>query len=188
MATIDVLRSLTPEVSGILKKGGYFGGVAKDLRHDTTTTRKLKAAIEAKNHRLLEDMWSNNPDMLSSLPQFQTCKENLNKTDLDRIQKEIRKKPKDQRTFERRIDRSYLTAPSRLERIERSEGHVSGLVKEQRKARKEKFKFKIWRNDANPCDMCKALEGQKRKINEPYSNGSYVAHAHPQCKCFDEYI
>lgn len=187
MAVIDTLRSITPEVSGILKKAGYFEEDAKDLREDTATKQKLKEAIDAKNHKLIEEMWSENPDFLASMPQFQGLKDHLTKTDLDRIVKEASGDGITQRKFEKRIDESYLTSPSRIERIERTEGHITDLMKAQREARKEKYKFKIWRTRSGECPLCRALEGQRRKIGEPYSTGGYTAHRHPNCLCYDEY-
>lgn len=188
MEPINILRSIGPDVAGILQAGGYFEkGSKKDLRYDDDTKRKIRSALEEKNHRLIERMWSDDPDLLNSLPQFSALKDNLTKTDLDRIVKEMGRGPITQRAFERKINESYLTAPSRLERIERTEKHVTGMMKDQKQARKEKQKFKTWQAGPGACPICQAMHGQKRKIGEPYSNGAYIAHAHPNCLCGEIY-
>ncbi len=188
MEPVNVLQSIVPEVTGILQGAGYFDkGHKGALRDDDATLRRLLKAVDAKNHRLAEVMWSNDPDMLASLPQFQTLKGHLNNTDMKRILKEVNREPLDHRAFARRIDESYLVSPTRIKRIERSELHITGLMNNQRAARKEKLKFKFWIIHPSACPICRMMAGQKVGINKPYSNGSYVAHGHPQCLCEDGY-
>lgn len=188
MKPLNILKTVASDVSGILQGRGYFEkGAKKVLRDDEETRRKIRVALEEKNQKLVERLWVNNPDLINSLPQAERLIDRLTDTDMKRIIKEIDKGGLSKADFERKISGSYLSAPSRLKRIERSEGHVSELMKKQRVARKAKMKFKTWRARPDGCPLCQAMNGQKRRFSEPYSNGEYVAHRHPNCLCDETY-
>lgn len=188
MKPINILKTVVSDVSGILQAGGYFEkGAKKNLKQDEETRRKIRAVLEEKNQKLAERLWVDNPDIIHSLPQMVRLRDRLVETDMKRIIKEMGKGELSKADFERKIKESYLTAPSRLKRIERSEGHVTTLMKKQRIARKAKQKFKTWRAGPSACPLCQAMNGQKRRFSEPYSNGEYVAHRHPNCLCDEIY-
>lgn len=154
---------------------------------DRTLWRKLQQASEDKNAELISRMWTDNPDLLHSVVRYQQLQEELTKTDMKRLKKLAQKGDISEKQLRAKLGESYITSPNRVLAITRNEEHISGLYREQKAQRKKKMKYKIWRNRAGACPICKAMNGQRRKINEPYSNNSYVTHAHPGCVCYEDY-
>lgn len=116
---------------------------------------------------------------------------NLTETDLDSIKSALIENwgvGKEQ--FARIMKDEYIASESRLERIYISETHVANRVGQKDYQEEVGSRTKTWIAtgiDGVCCDECMDMHNETVEINELYSNGSDVAHAHPNCMCTDAF-
>jgi SPP1 gp7 family putative phage head morphogenesis protein len=94
-----------------------------------------------------------------------------------------------EKAFARKYKESYSFAPSRLKNIYRTETHMSQRFAQTTAAKEAGLQTKTWYavGDEATCPICGELNGETVPINQPYSNGEYVAHGHPRCRCQELY-
>lgn len=93
------------------------------------------------------------------------------------------------KAFARKYKQNYSFSPTRLTNIYRTEVHLGQTHAQMEGAVKAGMLYKTWyaMGDEARCPICGKLNGEKKPINQPYSNGEMVAHAHPRCRCVDLY-
>jgi SPP1 gp7 family putative phage head morphogenesis protein len=96
-----------------------------------------------------------------------------------------------EKEFARRVRDSYLCSDARLMSIYRTEVHIAATEATRSAAAQAGMKRKRWMsvgdgvNDGRVCPFCMDMNGEEVPIDQPYSNGSMTAHAHPSCRCVD---
>lgn len=93
------------------------------------------------------------------------------------------------KAFARKYKQNYSFSPKRLMNIYRTETHMSQRNAQTDGAIKAGMKTKTWLavGDEATCPICGKLNGEKVPINAKYSNGEFVAHGHPRCRCQELY-
>lgn len=114
--------------------------------------------------------------------------EQLTDTDLSQIRDLLVKNwGVGEREFARRVGASMFVSPVRLKNIYRTEIHLSNEYAGLHQALDSGAGTKSWlaMGDERTCEECAELEAENQDvpINEPFSNGSMEAHAHPGCRC-----
>ena len=94
-----------------------------------------------------------------------------------------------ERKFARIVRDSYPCSDTRLKRIYRTEVHQADIHGSWGMAKKLKAKTKTRHavGDERTCHICLDMDGETVPINEAYSDGSFVAHSHPGCRCVQTY-
>lgn len=93
------------------------------------------------------------------------------------------------KAFARKYKQNYSFSPKRLTAIYRTEVHLSQRTAQNLGAMKGGMRYKTWEatGDEAMCPICGKLNHEKVPINAKYSNGMYVAHGHPRCRCVELY-
>lgn len=93
--------------------------------------------------------------------------------------------------FVRVMRESSRAGDVQLERIYRTETHNAALHGHRSAALEHGQKTRSWTaiGDERQCPECAQLEAENQNVpvDEPYTNGLYVANAHPDCRCIDHY-
>ena len=74
-----------------------------------------------------------------------------------------------------------------IQQIIEARSEAKKSARKEKRAVRKGAKYKTWRTRSGACDFCKTMEGERRKIGDPYSNGSQRAFGHPNCRCYSEF-
>ena len=86
--------------------------------------------------------------------------------------------------FARDIAGDYLLDAKRAKLIYRSEMHNCHEAGAFANAHFNGGRFRVWiSNGDNACPKCRAMNGEIRPIDQPFSDGNYYPHKHPNCEC-----
>lgn len=120
---------------------------------------------------------------------FQLVK-SLTKTDLNRLIPQIQKHfGLNERTFQKQFAQDYPCAPYRMRTIFRTEKYNAINGGAHLEAKSVDAKIKIWRHSHGPNPRLDhlAMDGEERKIDEPFSNGKQYPNGDPNCRCRADY-
>jgi hypothetical protein len=76
--------------------------------------------------------------------------------------------------------------PSKLDALWDSETHLSAQMAGLETAKATGMGTKVWQSSGS-CPNCQKLHGETVAINQPFSNGSQIAHGHDACQCSTSY-
>jgi hypothetical protein len=86
--------------------------------------------------------------------------------------------------FARNITGDYLLDEKRAKKIYRTEMHNCNEAGAYANAFFNGGRFRVWiSNGLNACPACHDMNGEVAPIDQPFSDGSYYAHKHPNCGC-----
>ena len=94
-----------------------------------------------------------------------------------------------ERKFAQIVHDSYVCSEERLKRIYRTEVHQADLHGAYGVAKKIKAKTKTWHSvgDERTYDTCLDMDSETAPNNEAFSNGLFISHSHPGCRCVATY-
>lgn len=105
-------------------------------------------------------------------------------TDIKRLKKLARSKG----DLEKEIGEAGISKPSRRFLMEDNESLEAAKSLLRAGNKQVGKKTKTWRTTSGKaCKLCDSLNGEKRGIDEAYSNGSLTAHYHENCHCEDQF-
>ena len=86
--------------------------------------------------------------------------------------------------FAREVANDVLLDSKRAKLIFRSEMHLTHEAGAYSMGHFNGAKFRVYiSNGLNACPKCRAMNGEVRPIDQPFSDGSYFPHKHPMCEC-----
>lgn len=188
---INILRSISDDLAAVLNKHGYLEDNDKDPLTDRALMRDVKKISRKKNQALWSDLEYKYPGRESEfvIQTTSTDTRRLKYLIKDLVDKSKTKgKQLKHNDITDTVRRSGLCRESRIIKIVSNEGHILKGYNAIDKAWSKKYTRKRWVASSGACEVCMSLSGQTVPIDGFYSNGSFIAHAHPFCICHDEFL